>query len=62
MRDYVAPGALRLESHPVAFLDGDSLRAATAALCAQEQHKCVPPSPNEKLLPTRFCFLMYSTF
>lgn len=28
-----------MESHPVAFLDNDSLRAAHAALCAQEQHK-----------------------
>ena len=27
------------ESNPVAFLDDDSLRAAAAALCAQEQHK-----------------------
>lgn len=32
-------GKVRLESHPVAFLEDDSLRAAHAALCAQEQHK-----------------------
>jgi len=36
---YVQSGELRVESHPVAFLDDDSLRAAHAALCAQEQHK-----------------------
>ena len=35
----VRDGRLRIESHPVAFLDDDSLRAAAAALCAQEQHK-----------------------
>jgi len=39
MEAYVPTGHLRLESHPVAFLDGESLRAAHAVLCAQEQHK-----------------------
>lgn len=39
METYVPTGSLRLESHPVAFLDGESLRAAHAVLCAQEQHK-----------------------
>ncbi|KAK3267061.1 hypothetical protein CYMTET_24358 [Cymbomonas tetramitiformis] len=38
IKDYV-PGRARLESHPVAFLDDDSLSAASAALCGQEQHK-----------------------
>lgn len=32
-------GKLRIESHPVAYLGEESLRAAHAALCAQEQHK-----------------------
>jgi len=45
---------LRVESVPVAFLSQDSMRAAHAALCAQEQHKYwevrdllfqVPPPP-----------------
>jgi len=39
LRDWVAYGKVRLESHPVAFLEDDSLRAAHAAMCAQEQHK-----------------------
>ena len=39
LRDWVAHGQVRLESHPVAFLDDDSMFAACAALCAQEQHK-----------------------
>ena len=39
LKKYVSTGKLRFESHPVAFLDDDSLRAAAAALCAQEQHK-----------------------
>ena len=40
MKEYAPAGIVRFESHPVAFLDDDSLRAAHAALCAQEQHKC----------------------
>ena len=36
---YAPTGHLRLESHPVAFLDNESIRAAHAVLCAQEQHK-----------------------
>lgn len=39
LKDWVAFGKVRLESHPVAFLEDDSLRAAHAAMCAQEQHK-----------------------
>ena len=39
IKRYVPTGRLRFESHPVAFLDDDSLRAACAALCAQEQYK-----------------------
>ena len=39
LKKYVPTGRLRFESNPVAFLEDDSLRAAAAALCAQEQHK-----------------------
>jgi hypothetical protein len=39
LKDWVVYGKVRLESHPVAYLEDDSLRAAHAALCAQEQHK-----------------------
>jgi len=39
LREFGASGQVRIESHPVAFLHDDSLRAAHAALCAQEQHK-----------------------
>ena len=39
LKEYIPTGKVRFESHPVAFLDDDSLRAAAAALCAQEQHK-----------------------
>jgi len=39
LRDWVQHGRVRLESHPVCFLDDDSMMAAHAALCAQEQHK-----------------------
>ena len=36
---YLPTGRVRIESHPVAFLEGESMHAAHAALCAQEQHK-----------------------
>mmetsp|Transcript_12865 Transcript_12865/g.27152 ORF Transcript_12865/g.27152 Transcript_12865/m.27152 type:complete len:339 (-) Transcript_12865:143-1159(-) len=39
IRHYVPKGMVRVESHPVAFLADESLSAAHAALCAQEQHK-----------------------
>jgi len=39
MEEFVSKGWVRLESHPVAFLEDDSMRAAHAVLCAQEQHK-----------------------
>ena len=39
MAKYLSTGKLRVESHPVAFLHDDSMRAAIAVLCAQEQHK-----------------------
>mmetsp|Transcript_11898 Transcript_11898/g.20090 ORF Transcript_11898/g.20090 Transcript_11898/m.20090 type:complete len:333 (-) Transcript_11898:44-1042(-) len=39
IRHYVPKGTVRIESHPVAFLADQSLSAAHAALCGQEQHK-----------------------
>mmetsp|Transcript_33423 Transcript_33423/g.59805 ORF Transcript_33423/g.59805 Transcript_33423/m.59805 type:complete len:280 (+) Transcript_33423:301-1140(+) len=39
LEEFVSKGWVRVESHPVAFLENDSLRAAHAVLCAQEQHK-----------------------
>jgi hypothetical protein len=39
LREWVLFGKVRLESHPIAYLEDDSLRAAHAGLCAQEQHK-----------------------
>eukprot|EP00951_Prasinocladus_malaysianus_P048842 scaffold662953_cov64-Prasinocladus_malaysianus.AAC.1 len=39
LEEFVSKGWVRVESHPVAFLQDDSMRAAHAVLCAQEQHK-----------------------
>jgi len=39
IRSYVRDGRVRVESHPVSFLADESMSAAHAVLCAQEQHK-----------------------